>query len=352
MCFFIAFSLSAILIGCEKEKVEEVKLKDEFDVEIATGVVEGYLKSISENNFEESNKYLNEKIKSTNLNEEIANIQLNGYRLEDINESDNKAYFTVKVTQSDKENSRAMLLKYVILVMKENMEYKIDNIDSAVSREIFIDKDSIRMRFDDAIETSLLLNMDGISSYTYPKDNPGKLGMISIPKTQFSMLSLDYEGDMVAFTTMDKNVYIAIAAVDETAKTTADDEKKEDSEEESDKGPKEKPIGKRVITCDLLIDSTVDDICFSMNEKFLAVQYITLDKKRCFRVYQTEGGELIKLKLENEFPLSNVDVVYNNFDKDTLLFSVVPKDESEAATKFKGKYSLDLNTFEIKKAAS
>ncbi len=349
MCVLLVISFSVILIGCEKQKVEEVKLKDEFDVETATTIVEGYLNSISSEKFEESNEYLSEKIKNIKFNDNIGTMKLNGYRIEDINESDNKVYFTVKVTHSDKDNSVSMLLKYVILVIKDNMQYKIDNIDSSVSRETFVDKDSIRMRFDDAIETSLLLNMDGVGTYTYPKDNPGKIGMISIPKKQFSMISLDYEGDMVAFTTIDKDVYIGIAVVDETAKTTSDGQEDKDSGEKSDSGPKEKPIGKRVITCDLLIDSTVEDMCFSEDEKYLVVQYSTLDEKRCFRVYETEAGELIKQKLEDEFPLNNVDVVYNKFEKEFLLFSVSQKDESEDTMKFKGNYSLNLNTFEIKK---
>lgn len=349
------FSLIAMLLilfsftSCKKEKIENVKEKDEYEVEEATKVVKGYLENLINGDLNKSNSFLLDNIKENNIDENVDNMVINSFRIEEVNESEDKAFFTVKVTKQDKNNSKAILSNYLIKVKKENMDYKIEEINNSILREIFRFEESLRIRFESGVDTNLLVEMDGIGNYIYPKDDKGKLNMKAVPKEKFALTSFAYEGDLVAITTKDENTFVGIINIDETTQTAGEEKDKEPEDEDSGKGVKlkEKPMGKDLVSCDLLMNSKVSELVFSLDEKYIIVQYIKEDNINCFRVYSTESGELIPVKLEEEFPLNKANVYFRNVDEDLLYFDVI--DKNGADKKYIGRWQIDFKEIELKK---
>ncbi|GAA0181600.1 head-tail adaptor protein [Clostridium sediminicola] len=335
--------------SCKKEKIENVKEKDEYEVEEATKIVKGYLDNLISGDLSKSNSFLSENIKENSIEENVDNMVINSFKIEEVNESEEKAFFTVKVSKQDKNSSKAILSKYLIKVKKENMEYKIEDINNSLQREIFSFKDSLRIRFENATDTNLLVEIDGIGSYIYPKDDKAKLSMKAVPKDKFALTSFSYEGDLVAITTEDSNTFVGVISIDETTQTAGEEKEKEPEDEDSGKGMKlkEKPMGKNIIPCDLLMNSKVSDLVFSLDEKYLIAQYIKADSINCFRVYSTESGDLIPVKLEEEFPLNKVDIYFVNIDDDKIYFDVIDKDGADE--KYLGRWQIDLKEKNLKK---
>lgn len=347
--------LSAIFIifllffttSCNKEIVENVKKKDEFSIDVAETVVEDYLKSVMLGDLENSNKLLEDSIKTNTIVENNNSISINGFRIEETNESNDSVFFTVKVSQQDKESCNALLWNYLIKVRKTNMEYKIQEINNSLFREVINFKDSLRIRFQNSVDTNLLLDMDGIGNYTYSKDDKGKLSMQSIPNSEFSITAISYGAQLIAITTEDENAFIGIVSVDETIQTQG--ESTDASDDETSKGIKikEKPMGKTLVSCDWLKNSIVTKTAFSLDEKYLVAQYSTIEGNICFRVYSSESGEMIKIKLEEEFPLNSVDIEFDDFEEGAINFSV--KDKNGADPKYLGQWGINLREMMLEK---
>lgn len=347
-------SVLAILViivsfaSCKEEKIEDVKKKDEYEVEEARKTVKGYLENLINGDLNKSNEFLADSIKASNTAENVDSMIINGFKIEEINESEDKAFFTVKVTKQDKNSSKAILSKYLMKVKKENMEYKIEEINNSLQREVFSFNDTLRIRFENGAETNLLVEMDGIGNYLYPKDDKAKLNMKKVPKKIFTLTSFAYEGDLIAITTEDENTFVGIVNIDETIQTAGEDKEKE-PQEDGGKGVKlkEKPMGKNIIACDLLMDSKITRLVFSLDEKFIMAQYVKNDNIKCFRVYSTESGDLIPIKLEEEFPLNSIDIIFRNFEEDVLYFDVV--DKNDADEEYIGRWQIDFKEMDLKK---
>lgn len=345
---FAILLIIASFTSCKEEKVENVKKKDEYEVEEARKIVEGYIKYLINGDLDKSNEFLDDSIKANNIDENIDSMIINGFKIEEVNESEDKAFFDVKVTKQDKNSSKSILSKYMIKVKKENMEYKIEEINNSLQREVFSLNDTLRIRFENGVETNLLVEMDGIGNYLYPKDDKAKLNMKRIPKETFSLTSFAYEGDLIAITTENKDTFIGVVIVDETTQT-AGEEKEKEPEEDGGKGVKlkEKPMGKNIIACDLLMDSKITQLVFSLDEKFVMAQYVKDDNIKCFRVYSTESGDLIPVKLEEEFPLNSVDITFVNFEEGVIYFDVVNKNNADE--EYIGRWEINLKEMEVKK---
>lgn len=338
------------LIGCSKQKEENVKEKDIFNIKSSQQVVETYFEDIENEKYDNVNELLDDKIKTDIKKIKANDLKIKGYRIEKMGESAGKGNFTVSVVKSNINKLESQILQYRIEVERYGVDYKISKIDIGEMGEIFQSLDQIRIKKENEVNTLLITDKEGIPKYAYPKDDKGKIKSQLVPKKTYAMGVLDYTGDMFALSTFDKNSYIGIVNFEDAMQTQGEEEQGTGGEEKSkEKAVKEKPIGKSIVSCDIIEDSIIENMIFSKGEKLLAVQYKKGDN-RCIRIYNTGSGELISVKFEEEYPLSKVEVVFKNFEDEKINYSVIPKNEQEKNNQYVGEWELDLKAFKISKA--
>ena len=89
---------------------------------------------------------------------------------------------------------------------------------------------------------------------------------------------------------------------------------------------------------------------FSLDQRYLAVQYSTRDNsKKSIRLYDISNGNMVGSSFEDEFPLNKVQVVFESFEEESMIFNVVPKTESDKNNEYVGKWQLDLKELNFKK---
>lgn len=358
--FLPAILLIIMLTACTQKKAENVREKDRFDIKVANNVVENYLKYVSEENFTEVSKLLTDKLKKSTTEVKTNDLKIKGFRVEEMTESGGKGNFTVRVIKINGSKPETQLLDYKFKVLKDGIDYKIDEIKPSNNKESFRESNQIRLRKEKEVETFLITDFDGLPKYAYSKDDGANMKSQLIPKTNYGIMSLNYSGDTVALTTIGDSVFLGILSFDDTMKTQgAQGGMKGGGGEGSNqdagagntgsKGNREKPIGKEMIICDIIQNGNIDNLMFSKDEKMLAAQY-TKGNTRCIRVYTIGSGELINVKFEEEYPLNKVDVVFDRFEKEKMIYKVVPKSDQDKNNEFVGQWEMSTKNFKIKKA--
>jgi len=175
-----------------------------------------------------------------------------------------------------------------------------------------------------------------------------------VPKENFGSINFSYSGERLGFSTFNKDAYIGVVLIDESLAVQGGSEGKSGGSQGDTGGSntkaKEKPIGKEVISLDLIKDSKAEFITFSLDEKFVLVQYMKLNSGRCIRVYKTNSGEIIPVKFEDNYDLDKVEIIFSSFDKDVLNYEVIAKNNiDKSQTDIVGRWKLDLKDFKVKK---
>ena len=361
--YILVAMLGVLLIGCGKKAAENVKEKDNFNLKSANAVVESYLDSISAEKYEDASKVLVEKIKSDTKELKPNDLKIKGYKIEEMNESAGEGNFRIKVAKSNAVEPEAQIVEYRMKVIKDGIDYKISEVNTANFKEVYTELDEIRLRKENEVETYLLTNFAGLPKYAYSKDDNAKMKSQEVPNTKYGMMALNYTGDIIVITTMGEGTYLGMLGFDELVETQGGAEK---GGGQGGKGGgnggtsggeqggklklmKEKPIGKAFISCDIIANGKIENIVFSQDEKLLAVQY-TKNNEKSIKVYEIATAELIKVNFAEEYPLNKVDVLYSSFEKDKLLYKVVPKDPKEKENEYVGDWELDLKTFKMSKS--
>ncbi|KOA18796.1 hypothetical protein CLHOM_28440 [Clostridium homopropionicum DSM 5847] len=363
--FLPAILLIIMLTACTQKKAENVREKDRFDIKVANNVVEKYLKYVSEENFTEASKLLTEKLKKSTNEVKANDLKIKGFRVEEMGESGGKGNFTVRVIKINASKPETQLLDYKFKVLKDGIDYKINEIKPANNKESFRESNQLRLRKEKEVETFLITDFDGLPKYAYSKDDSANMKSQLIPKTNYGMMTLNYSGDTIALTTTGDGVFLGILSFDDTMKTQGSQGGMKGGggagggAEGSDqgagagnagtKGNREKPIGKEMTICDIIQNGNIENLMFSKDEKLLAAQY-TKGNARCIRVYTIGSGELINVKFEEEYPLNKVDVVFDRFEKEKMIYKVVPKSDQDKNNEFVGQWEMSTKNFKIKKA--
>lgn len=350
LVIFMVFSF----ISCGEKKVENVKEKDNFDIKEASVTVDKYVKLIKNEDYASCNKLLSDNMKTKEESLTKNELKIMGHKILEMSETNGEGSFKVEIIKSNLNTPETIITESMITVIKKGMDYKIDKIDNSVKKEIFYRDKMLRLRKEKEVDTNLVIDRQGLPKYAYSKDDKAKMKIETVPKINFGVIEFGYEGNKVAMTTFDVNTFIGILMLDDTMITQASNEQNgqqgEQQESVGGKVLKEVPIGKQLLACDILNNSEVEAMMFSMDEKLLVVQYKTRDNsKRCMRAYSVSSGELIPVMFEEEYPLSKVQVVFEEFQKEKLLYKVIPKKEAEKDNEYIGKWEMDLKEFKLKK---
>lgn len=350
LVIFMFFSF----IGCSEKKVENVKEKENFDIKEASVTVDKYVKLIKNEDFASCNKLLSDNMKTKEESLTKNELKIMGHQILEMSEANGEGNFKVQIIKSNLNTPETIITESMITVIKKGMDYKIDKIDNSIKKEIFYRDKMLRIRKEKDVDTNLVIDIQGLPKYAYSKDDKAKMKIETVPKSNFGVIEFGYEGNKVAMTTFDANTFVGILMLDDTMITQGKNEQTgqqgEQQESVGGKVLKEVPIGKQLLACDILNNSDVEAMMFSMDEKFLVVQYKTRDNsKRCMRVYSVSSGELIPVMFEEEYPLSKVQVVFEEFQKEKMLYKVIPKIEVEKDNEYIGKWEIDLKEFKLKK---
>ncbi|HCL4439344.1 head-tail adaptor protein [Clostridium botulinum] len=362
---FLIFTTTISLFGCKKNK-EDTKVTNDFDIKIATNLLNSYMESLIEENMEGAQKLYSKKLKKDKIKKENKDVKIKGYTTEQINEVGKSALFIAKVVSVNVKEPYTSVEEYKIRVIKEENEYKIDEVNISMDKEAFTKNNRIRYRNKNNVKTELIIKPSTLPDYSYAKDDKANIEKLTVPKKNIGPMSLSYSENFIAISTYDKNSYIGIITIDESKAVQGG----QDQGDQGDQGEQggagggetrqeatdimeeigEKPIGKEISSLDLLKGSKIDFMVFSPDEKFIAVQYETSDKTKNTRIYQADSADIIPFKMEDKFPLNKVNVTLSSFATDSIIFNVSSKEKNDKnLTEFIGKWQLDLKEFKVKK---
>lgn len=351
-------TFSSTMTSCTKiKKADKTDNTSNFDIKAAGNVVDTYMKYLMKDDLENTKKLYSKELSKNFEPQENKNLKILGYNISEINEIGKAGLFKIKVSRSDLNNSFSSLDEYSMKISKEDTDYKIKETNNVVQKEAFTDGDQIRLKNKNNVNTNLVIDMDGLPTYTFPRDDKSNIDKIKVPKSKFGIINFGYSGESLAISSYDKDAFVGVVKIDEALAVQGEDKKDEQGKGTDNKGKesgagtvKEKPIGKEVIALDILKDSKLQFINFSPGEKFLTVQYIKPSLGKCIRTYKMDGGDIIPFKFEEKYPLDKVDVVFSSYDKENLNFDVIPKVEGDkSASAVIGKWQLSLKDFKAKK---
>jgi len=356
--YIMALILAVTLLGCKSEKPQESGEANTFDIKSATNVVNTYMKYLMKEDYENAKRLYSQDLLSKLTPISDGEMKVKGFNMSEINEVGKSGVFKVKVTRTNINKASASLDEYTFKVIKDGAEYKISEVSSSSEKEAFYERGGIRFRSKDNIKTNLIIDASGIPQYAFSKDDKANVYKLPVPRNNFTNASFSYSGDKLGICTYDKNSYIGIIKIDESLAVQGGEDQGGAGGEgpEGQKGgtnvmPREKPIGKEISSVDVLKDSKVEFMTFSLDEKFMLAQYKKGNVGRCIRIYKSDSGELIPVKFENNYPIDKVEIIFSSFDKGVVYFEVLAKGNiGKNEADIVGKWVLDLKEFKVKRA--
>lgn len=355
LIMFVITTLSA----CKtKEQNKPKQQENEFEIKVAQNVIDLYMKALMKEDFEGAKKLYTKELSEKTKDEGKSDLKVKGYNIEETSEIGKSGFFKVKVARMNLSKPITTLDECSIKVVKEGSDYKINDVKNDTEKEAFSENNTLRIRSKNNIKTNLLMDKSSFPQYVFSKDDEGNLTKQQVPINNFSVMNFGYEGERIAISTFDKNSYIGIIKVDESTPTQGGAGGGDQSQGDQSKGGaggeipigREKPLGKELTSLDLIKDSKIEFMTFSNGEKFILLQYNKTNVGRCIRVYNTDSGDLIKVKFEDEYIYGKVEIVFSSFDKETLNFEVIQKDmKDKTASEQAGKYQMTLKDFKIKR---
>lgn len=350
-CLLVVFCVLSF-VGCTKKEEEEKPKVNAFEIKAAGNVVESYMNFIMKEDYENSKKLYTKDLLRKASSMPISDMKIKGYKITESNEVGRSGVFKVRITRTSMSSPEASLDEYSIKAVKDGAEYRISEVTSMPQKEAFKEGMTLRFRDKKNVKTNLIIDEAGLPRYAYSRDDGARLYKIEVPMKEFDSINFSYEGDKLAISTYNKNSFIGIVNIDESLAVQGDAGK---SPEQSQGGgsqviAKEKPIGKELIAIDLLLDCKVEFMTYSLDEKFLLVQYTKENVGKYIRVYKVESGEMIPLNFEKDYPVEKVQIVFSSFDKDSMTYEVIPKaNVNNSESDIIGKWKLDLKNFTVDK---
>ncbi|KYH29207.1 hypothetical protein CLTEP_27300 [Clostridium tepidiprofundi DSM 19306] len=355
MSFMLLLSCGSKEEGSKKES-EKNQSKSTFEIKVAENLVKNYMNYLMNENYDDAVKTYVAELRDKTKMIISKDLKIKGYNIIDVNEVGKSGVFKIRVTRTDIERPFSVLDEYTIKVIKDISDYKISDINCTSEKEAFVEEYGIRLKNKNNVETKLIIDKSSIPEYAFAQDDSAKINRIKVPKKSFGRINFSYTGEKLGITTYEKDSFIGVVTIDESLVVQGGVSGGSSNESGGNKNKgtqmvvREKPIGKKIISLDLLKDSVIDFISFSLDEKFVMVQYNKAGSGKCIRVYNTENGNIIPVVFENEYPVKYVDVLFSSFDNDILNFKVVKRKGIEENLKnIVGKWQLDLKQFKIKK---
>ncbi|MBU3190903.1 hypothetical protein K9O30_15940 [Clostridium bowmanii] len=351
-CLLVLFYVLSFTACVKKEEEEKPKV-NAFEIKTATNVVNNYMDFIMREDYESGKKLYTKELLGKSLDFQLSEMKIKGYKVTESNEVGRSGVFKVRITRTSMDSSSSCLDEYSIKVVKDGAEYRISEITNAPQKEAFVEGIGIRFRDKKNVKTNLIIDEAGFPKYMYSRDDGAQLYKLMVPLKEFGAINFSYEGEKLAISTYKTNSFIGVVNIDESLAVQGDAAKSGAQASEgggSGAVAKEKPIGKELIPIDLLLNCKVEFMTFSLDEKFLLVQYTKKNIGKCIRVYQVDNGDMIPINFEKDYPIEKVQIVFSSFGEGTMIYEVIPKTNvSNSETDIIGKWKLDLKDFTVDK---
>lgn len=351
-CLLVLFYVLSFT-ACEKKEKEEKPKVNAFEIKTAGNVVNNYMDFIMREDYESGKKLYTKELLGKASDFPASEMKIKGYKVTESNEVGRTGVFKVRITRTSMSSPSSCLDECSIKVVKDGAEYRISEITNAPQKEAFVEGVGIRFRDKKNVKTNLIIDEAGFPKYVYSKDDVAQLYKIMVPLKEFGSMNFSYEGEKLAICTYNKNSFVGMVNIDESLSVQGDAGKS--GAQSSDGGgsgvvAKEKPIGKELIPIDLLLNCKVEFMTFSLDEKFLLVQYTKENVGKCIRVYEVDNGDMIPVNFEKDYPIEKVQIVFSSFGEGTMTYEVIPKTSvSNSETDIIGKWKLDLKDFTVDK---
>ena len=337
----ITLSIICILVSCSSGKQHD---DNEFNSMEAQHIVEKYMDAIEVNDLDKAKTFLADEELDKLKTPEKSKLKTSGWNMEDSILAGSAALFKVTSSSFSDEKPYCVVEEVSLKVKKVDDEYKIIDVGAINIKEVFMDKEEIRLRQKDVVKTQLVIDLEKMPSYAYYKDDVAKFNKIDVPRESFDVISLSFSGNKMAISSRDKVSYVGVVDIEDSVRTQGENQSQQNNEESKKVTPKEIPVGKKITNIDLVENVKVKEMAFCKREKFLVVQYEGNEK--FLKCYNAESGEVVSETLEEEFPKSKYDVVFSMFKLDKLIFDVKSKQGGDEKD---GSYEMELEDFEIEK---
>ncbi|MBQ5696082.1 MAG: hypothetical protein IIV48_05445 [Clostridium sp.] len=339
------------LIGCTKiEKVENQKL-DLFDVFKGRDVAKNYLNSIKNGDIISANKLCEEELISSNVNISEGVSDISGFQLDKTIASSEFAYFIFNVIRDSNIEPKSDLESYTIKVNRKDDSYTIGEVKSKPQRELYVRNNALRIIGEQGGKSSLVISLNNIPKDTYLRENKIMLYKEKVPNNNFGKAILGFTGKRIAISTIDnKNTFICIAYIDDTLMKSGTDQV---SQGESSKNNSinelqevlEKPVTSKVVSVDLLNESTVEDFIFSKDDNNIAINYKDKLGIERLNIYKTDDGSEIETKFDDIFNKNIYNIKAQYFDDDKLFINVYKSDGN--TDDITGNYNFNTKSLEL-----
>ncbi|MFX0549683.1 hypothetical protein ACOAKC_10160 [Hathewaya histolytica] len=349
--------LNLTLIGCAKVKKEKAIESNEFNIKSGLVIVENYMRYLSNTDYNNAKKLFTKELYENTKELKNNELDVKGYSIENISEVGKSALIEMKVVRSKPKSPQAFLDNYTIKVVKEGAEYKISKIDYSPEKEGFPEAHQIRQKNKNNVKTDLITEMETIPNYYFPKDDGGNISKISVSKSNFGPMQFSYSGEKIAISTSGENPYLGVISIEDSVATQGQEggesgggEKTQGQDENKNTtGVKEKPIGKEIVSLDILKGCKLDFMVFSEDGETLVCQY-EKDAGKAIRLYRTGNGDILPIGFKEAFPIDKVDILFDSFNKESLNFEIKKREGVKGVeTSIPGKYKVDLKELKISK---
>lgn len=350
LIFSVAFTFSS----CGKKANNKEDQGNDFEIKIATNLAQNYMYTLMNGNSIDMDKFYTYELKEMQKQSSLigGTLKINGYVIDEINETSKSGIIKIKVIRSDTSKSYAELCNYTLKIIKEGNEYKISDVKDEIEKSAFSSGSQLRYKDKNNVKTSLLMKNTSIPLYAFSKDDKGKINKLNVPNSDFTSLCYSFTGDQIVVTTNNIDSFAAVVSIDESKSVQGNSEDSKDSTKGNGKSAEleEKPVGKELISLDLIKDSKIGRISFSEDEKLIMLEYKKKDVGTSIRVYMSDSGEIIKYRFEDNFPPDKVEVTFSSFTKETLNFEVaLGKSKDSSVQNLIGKWQLNLKEMKANK---
>lgn len=351
MLLFSLFNFTA----CERTENTEVKV-DLFDSEKALDISKDYLFNIKNGNIEGANKLCTEELLKGNVNIGEGISEITSFDKEKSVEGNNFAYYIYNIIRTSSAEPKSDLESLTIKVEKIADQYLINEVKSQSKKELFVDGKYLRILEEEGSNSNLVVSLNSIPKDTYVSENDIMLYKTKVPNEAFGKVGLSFTGKKVAISTEgQEQVYICVANIEDSITTFLADNSSAAGGSSGDNTMSEleelfeKPIAKKIVSLDLLKNCQISNFIFSKKEDSLAVVYSNDNGVRRINIYNANEGDMISKAINEEFNEAEYNIDEVGFNAEEFIFNVSKVNSEGNSDEKEGKYSFDVESYEIKK---
>ncbi|MGL4571501.1 MAG: hypothetical protein ACRCVJ_10580 [Clostridium sp.] len=345
------------VVGCGKKDNGDYK-GELFNVQTAKITGLNYMQRLLENDIEGANSISAPEVAANNTIKKIINEPIIAFSPGDITETGNSAYINFNVVRMNEQDKGTNLDKYILKIEKNGDDYKVSDVGSENSKQIYYNGDEIRSITKGAGDSELILRIKDLPLEIYPKEEKVPIQKVKVPKDKFGVMSIDFKGSEIAVTTTNgKDTFIGTAMVEEAQQTMAqmssDDRMAQDGKKGVDENTLrkilEKPVAQKILGYDILKDCTVKKMLFTEEGSELIVQYTKGNNPNIgLKIYKNPDGEPLKIDFEKLFPMDKYDVNFKGGSQSKLIITVNTSSKNKDIYQdILGDYVIDLIEEEV-----